>query len=141
MKRAFTLVEIMIIVAVIALLAAIAIPNLLRARLNANESAALAALKTIASGAVGFRANNPTYPEVLTSLSEVEPPYIDSVLSTGSKQGYNFALTGETNSFTATARPQTHQVTGARSFFVDGSGVIRFTTADAEPGIDDSTLE
>ena len=46
-RKGFTLVEIMIVVAIIALLAAIAIPNLLRARHNANESAALAPLKTL----------------------------------------------------------------------------------------------
>lgn len=125
-KRAgFTLVEIMIVVAIIALLAAIAIPNLLRARLNANESAAIAAMQTLSTAAQSYRSANPTYPAALTNLSGATPPYIDSVLGAGAKQGYNFVLTGVTNAFTATAGPQSVGTTGSRYFFVDESGVVR----------------
>jgi len=140
-KRGFTLVEIMIVVAIIALLAAIAIPNLLRARLNANEAAAVSALKTVASSAISFRSVNAAYPANLAALSGATPPYIDAVLGGGAKQGYNFALTGAANTFTATARPQTYQTTGVRSFFVDESGVIRWTDADAAAGTGDGALQ
>ncbi|MDD2752735.1 MAG: prepilin-type N-terminal cleavage/methylation domain-containing protein [Candidatus Omnitrophica bacterium] len=140
-KRGFTLVEIMIVVAIIALLAAIAIPNLLRARLNANEAAAVSALKTVASSAISFRSVNAAYPANLAALSGATPPYIDAVLGGGAKQGYNFALTGAANTFTATARPQTYQTTGVRSFFVDESGVIRWTDADAAAGTADGALQ
>lgn len=140
-KGGFTLVEIMIVVAIIALLAAIAIPNLLRARLNANESAAIGAMQTISTAAQSFRSTNTTYPANLSALSGASPPYIDSVLGGGAKQGYNFALTGSTNTFTATARPQTFGTTGNRSFFVDESGVIRFTTADAAATASDNPIE
>ncbi|MDD4900380.1 MAG: prepilin-type N-terminal cleavage/methylation domain-containing protein [Candidatus Omnitrophica bacterium] len=140
-KRGFTLVEIMIVVAIIALLAAIAIPNLLRARLNANEAAAVSALKTIASSAISFRSVNAAYPANLAALSGATPPYIDAVLGGGAKQGYNFALTGAANTFTATARPQTYQTTGVRSFFVDESGVIRWTDVDAAAGAADGALQ
>lgn len=140
-RKGFTLVEIMIVVAIIALLAAIAIPNLLRARLNANESAAVAALRTIASSAISYRSVNAAYPAALTNLSDAVPPYIDAVLGAGAKNGYDFALTGAANSFTATARPDTYQTTGERGFFVDESGVIRWTGADAAPTVADSVLE
>ncbi len=135
-RKGFTLVEIMIVVAIIALLAAIAIPNLLRARMAAGESAAIAALKTVASAAHTFRAANAAYPATLGTLfTGLTPPYIDSVLASGSKQGYNFNLTGDASGFNATADPMTPGTTGNRRFFVDTSGVIRYNlTATATAG-------
>jgi len=139
-RKGFTLVEIMIVVAIIILLAAIAIPNLLRARLNANESAAVGAVKTIVSAAISYRSVNSAYPGNLSDLSGATPEYIDDVLGAGSKQGYNFTLTGATNTFTTTARPGEYQVTGVRSFFSDQSGVIRATDQDAAAASNDTAI-
>lgn len=140
-RKGFTLVEIMIVVAIIALLAAIAIPNLLRARLNSNESAAISALKTIATGAISFRSVNAAYPTNLAALAGATPPYIDTALGAGARGGYDFVLTGTATTFTATARPQVFQTTGVRSFFVDESGVIRWTNADAAATAGSTVLE
>jgi type IV pilus assembly protein PilA len=133
-KRGFTLVEIMIVVAIIALLAAIATPNMLRTRLAANESSAIAALKTISSAAHTYRASNPGYPPDLNSLyANLTPPYIDSVLAGGVKQGYTFNLSGTDadangnyQGFESYAAPISSGITGNRFFFLDTSGVIRY---------------
>ena len=124
-RKAFTLVEIMIVVAIIALLAAIAIPNLLRAMINANESSAVSSLKTIVSSATAFRSVMPRYPAALAVLANTSPPYIDVALGSGRKNGYNFALIGGRDDFISTACPVNYQVTGVRSFFTDQSGIIR----------------
>jgi type IV pilus assembly protein PilA len=141
-KRGFTLVEIMIVVAIIALLAAIAIPNLLRARHNANEAAAIASLKTISVACESFRAAQtpPTYPATLAVLGAppTGPAYIDNALAGATaspgKQGYVFtyALVNR-NQYTCTANPDLPGNTGTRVFFVDESGVIRINDAAGLP--------
>lgn len=134
--KGFTLVEIMIVVAIIALLAAIAIPNLLRARHNANEAASIGALRTISTAAESFRAAQtpPTYPASLAALGAAVPPYIDANLSAGSKQGYNYAYNlVNANQYTCTGTPATAGVTGTRIFFVDETGVIRLNNAAGAP--------
>ena len=135
MRRGFTLVEIMIVVAIIALLAAIAIPNLLRARLQTNESASQAALKTIATAEVTYRSGNDAY-GTLTNLGSpsVGPAYIDKVLGCTpepcNKSGYSFVTLENTeNTFTVTAEPVTGNTTGVRSFCITEDGVVRVQPA------------
>ena len=85
----FTLVEIMIVVAIIALLAAIAIPNLLRARHNANETAAIGAMHSFVASMESYRAAQtpPSYPADLTDLSDADPPYSPASLTDGTNPG------------------------------------------------------
>jgi len=136
-KRGFTLVEIMIVVAIIALLAAIAIPNLLRARHNANEAAAIGALRTISTACESFRAAQtpPLYPATLAVMGAAVPPYIDNALAGAvaapGRQGYfyTYAQVNGGLQFTCTANPVTPTVTGTRIFFVDESGVVRINNA------------
>ncbi len=139
-RKGFTLVEIMIVVAIIALLAAIAIPNLLRARHNANESAAISGLRTISTASESYRAAQtpPVYPANLAALSNSLPRYIDEALSNASataKQGYTYTYTVNANAqqYTCTAQPQVSGTTGTRIFFVDETGVLRLTNAAGSP--------
>jgi len=135
-RKGFTLVEIMIVVAIIALLAAIAIPNLLRARHNANEAAAIGSVRTISTACESFRAAQtpPAYPVNLAALGAAIPPYIDNTLATGTKQGYTFVYARpNVNQYTCTASPQQVGVTGTRIFFVNETGVIRLNNAAGAP--------
>lgn len=143
-RKGFTLVEIMIVVAIIALLAAIAIPNLLRARINANESAAIATLQTLSSALQSFQAANPAtgFPDSLTGLAPAgEPPYVDTTLAvtSPSRQGYNFTYTQvpgtPSTQFHIYAGPITPNVTGIRGFYIDEQGVVSaIATAAGDPG-------
>jgi len=125
MKRGFTLVEIMIVVAIIALLAAIAIPNLLRSRITANESAAQATLRTISTALETFAAaNNGQYAAVETDLTGATPPYLNRAYCGLTESGYGYACNLAVDSYIVTARPVNCTTSGTRSFTMTTGGVL-----------------
>lgn len=130
MRKGFTLIELMIVVAIIAIIAAIAIPNLLRSRLQSNESAAIGNLKSIVGAEVAYNSANGVYTGAFDDLTTAEPPFLDgNWTNPDGKQGYTYELGGgDATNFTCNADPVSEGTSGIRHFFTDASGVIRYTT-------------
>ena len=150
-QKGFSLIELLIVVAIILIIAAIAIPNLLRSRMAANEASAVGSLRTINTAEVTF---STTYPSVgfgslaalggtvgtcatTTGASSTGACLIDNVLSAAPnvKSGYTFSITNLTGTggvmvtYTGTAIPVVIGQSGQRGFCTDQSGVIRYNAA------------
>jgi type IV pilus assembly protein PilA len=145
-QKGFSLIELLVVVAIILIIAAIAIPNLLRAKVAANEASAVGSLRTINTSAVAYNITYGAYPQTLLRLGGpasgsatfTSAELIDAVLAGGTKSGYTFAYTtgatdatGNILEYTVTATPVTVGLTGQRRFFTDQSGVIRANTTAA----------
>lgn len=120
----------MVVIALIVVIASLAVPVSLRARVQSNEAAAIGNLRTISSAAESFRsAQNPTtYPASLAAMASSSPPYLDSSWNTSNqRQGYVFTyiVSGDGETFSTSADPRTANVSGNNSYCVDQTGVIR----------------
>jgi type IV pilus assembly protein PilA len=150
-ERGFSLIELLIVVAIILIIMGIAIPNLMKSRMTANQAAAVGALKTINAAAVTYSATYGNgYPPSLAALGP--PPgggssstcdnsnLIDSLLASGRRNGYVFTYTGVNplpspapncsspgfNAYSVEASPELRGKTGEVSYFTDQSGVVHF---------------
>jgi prepilin-type N-terminal cleavage/methylation domain-containing protein len=158
-RKGFSLIEIMIVSAILVLLTAIAVPSLLRQRLNANESATVKSLKTLCDALNSFAGNNiiggiPIFSTAAQGLNALtqniigapEPPYLDvswdDSAGNPQKSGYTYAYSpqdsdadGNPERFWIDATPTSYPTTGVNSFYIDEQGVVyEFDNAGAAAG-------
>ena len=155
-QRGFSLIELLIVVAIILIIAAIAIPSLMKSKMTANEASAVESLRTITTAENAYAA---TCPDTGFSASLMElntgaicaagQNILDDILGASDpsfKSGYQFTYTatavgGINTAFTITGLPQTVGTTGQRGFYSDQTDVIRYTTNGTAPTNASSPLE
>jgi len=147
-QKGFSLIELLIVVAIILIIAAIAIPNLIKSKMAANEASAVGSMRTITTGNIAYSTACPTvgFAAALANLNTgtgctQAANEIDNALSTGVKSGYSFhnyqTVGNPATQFSLNADPLTSS-SGTRHFFVDETGVIRSNSGGAASNTDNA---
>ena len=149
----FTLIELTIVITVISIIAAIALPSFLRSRMTANEGSAIGTMRTISAAQQRFQSAAVTpfpsgmgqySPDIATLAAQV-PPFIDTVLAAGNKQGFIFTTAGGGvdggPSFIANGVPLLVGSSGNRAFYSDQSGLITFAAGAGPAGPGDNPVQ
>lgn len=154
--QAFSLIELLIVVAIILIIAAIAVPSLLRSKIAANQASAIESLRVIGTSEVTYAAIYGTgYSTTLAQMGPVQPGavatasaagLIDDLLANGSKSGYSFTYTptlldttGRYNGYIVLANPVIAGTTGVDFYYEDETHLIRMNTT-APAGSTDSLV-
>jgi prepilin-type N-terminal cleavage/methylation domain-containing protein len=137
-QKGFSLIELLLVVGVILIISAIAVPSFLRSRMRANEASAVASLRAINTAAINYSVSYPDigFPATLTLLGGADPCtasstsacLLDDTLAQGAKGGYAFLWTGDgatpSVSYTVTGTPQAPGSSGQSMYCSDQTGVV-----------------
>jgi type IV pilus assembly protein PilA len=150
----FSLIELLIVVAVILVIAAIAIPNFVRSKMAANEASSVQNLRNITTAeylysstySIGFSADLPSLGGSTATVDSGHAELIDQVLASGQKSGYSFGYSagapdaqGRVTTYAVNASPLVPGGTGQRYFYTDQTGVIR-SNGSAAAGATDTPI-
>ena len=119
----FTLVEILVVVCILAILASLIVPNIVRARVDANDATAQATLKTIANALENYASANTQYPATTTAMIGPTPPYLSTDYFSGGYNGFTYTATLSSYTYSVLATPL-GATYGSASFTISTGGVL-----------------